>query len=196
MPFIAIALRACHTIAAILAASFSGLQRNGRRIVSARERSRRSRMSEENPWRVERNTDAAINESRRAGIRDSLRYHAARPREISARLAELDSEWDLERAMTAGAAGFTLAGLALTALADRRFIAVPAMVGGFLLQHAIQGWSPPVTLLRRLGFRMSGEICEERCGLKMLQGENRSVGDPAPAQWSVMAISMHEGVEA
>src|SRR4051794_2022412 len=157
-------------------------------------------MLSESPWRVERNMEASITEERRAGIGDSLRYHVARPREIPARLAELEREWDLERAMTAGAAGITLAGLALMALADRRFIAVPAMVGGFLLQHAIQGWSPPVTLLRRLGFRTSGEICEERCGLKTLQGEYRSVGasagDPAPAQWSVMAAAMHEGVEA
>src|SRR3954453_631559 len=160
-------------------------------------------MHPDSPWHVERvarNTEAAIGEQRRAGIRDSLRYHAARSREIPARLAELEREWDLGRAMTAGAAGFTLAGLALTALADRRFIAVPAMVGGFLLQHAIQGWSPPVPLLRRLGFRTSGEICDERCGLKSLQGEYRSFGvpggDTALAQLSVTAISLHEGIEA
>lgn len=146
--------------------------------------------------RVQRNTEAAINQERRAGIRDSLRYHAARPREIPARLAELDREWDVERAIAANAAAFTLAGLALTALLDRRFIAVPAMVGGFLLQHAIQGRCPPVALLRRLGFRTAREICEERCGLKMLEGEYRSFGDPAPAQWSVMATAVHEGVEA
>jgi hypothetical protein len=153
-------------------------------------------MLSENPWRVVRNTEAAIAEARRAGIGDSLRYHVARKQEIPARLAELEREWDLERAMTAGAAGFTLAGLALTALVDRRFVAVPAMVGGFLLQHAIQGRCPPVALLRRLGFRTSGEICEERCGLKVLQRQYRSFGDPAPAQWSVMAVAVHEGVEA
>jgi hypothetical protein len=155
-------------------------------------------MLSDSTWHVERdqrNTDAAIKETRHDGIRNSLRYHAGRPREIPARLAELDREWDVDRAVTAGAAVFTLAGLALTALADRRFVAVPAMVGGFLLQHAIQGWCPPVTLLRRIGFRTRSEICEERSGLKMLRGEYRSFGDPAPAQWSVMTISMHEGVE-
>ena len=150
--------------------------------------------------RVERNTDAAINAARRAEIQNSLRYHTARPREIPARLAELDREWDIERAIEANAATIMLAGLALTALVDRRFIALPAMVGGFLLQHALQGWCPPVPVLRGLGFRTPAEICEERCGLKMLQGQYRSFsdlgGDPAPAQWSVMAVSMHEGVEA
>ena len=103
-------------------------------------------MVSESTWRterVERNTGAAIARERQDGVQDSLRYHAARPREIPARLAELDREWDVERAITANAAAFTLAGLALTALLDRRFIAVPAMVGGFLLQHAVQGWCPP-----------------------------------------------------
>ncbi len=145
--------------------------------------------------RVERNTDAAINEARRAEIRDSLGYYAGRQREIPGRLAELDREWDIERAIEANAATIALAGLALTAL-DRRFVALPAMVGGFLLQHALQGWCPPVPVLRRLGFRTPAEICEERCGLKMLQGEYRSFGDPAPAQWSVTAAAVHEGVEA
>ena len=102
----------------------------------------------------------------------------------------------VERAIEANAATIALAGLALAALVDRRFIAVPAMVGGFLLQHALQGWCPPIPVLRRLGFRTPAEICEERCGLKMLQGQYRSFGDPAPAQWSVMAVSIHEGVEA
>lgn len=150
-------------------------------------------------WRVERvarNTAAAINETRRAAIRDSLRYHAARPAEIPARLSELDREWDIERALEANAAVFALTGLALSALVDRRFIALPALVGGFLLQHALQGWCPPLPVLRRLGFRTPAEICEERCGLKMLQGRHRSFADPAPAQWSVTPATPREGVEA
>src|SRR4051794_8347706 len=117
-------------------------------------------MVSDSPWHVERdrrNTDAAIAAERRDGIRDSLRYHAARKQEIPARLAELDREWDLDRAVAGGAAALTLTGLALTALVDRRFVALPAMVGGLLLQHAIQGRCPPVTLLRRLGFRTARE---------------------------------------
>lgn len=146
--------------------------------------------------RVEHNTDDAINRERQAAIRASLRYHAARPREIPARLGELDDEWDIERALQANAAVAALAGLALMALADRRFVAIPAMVGGFLMQHAVQGRCPPATLLRRLGFRTAAEISEERCGLKMLDGEYRSFGDPAPAQWSGQAEAIHEAVEA
>jgi hypothetical protein len=156
-------------------------------------------MVSDSPWRVERDrrhTEAAIEAERKTAIRDSVRFHATRPREIPARLAELDREWSIERAVAAGAGAVTLAGLALTALVDRRFIAVPATVGGFLLHYAIQGRCPRVALLRRLGFRSAGEICAERSGLKMLQGEYRAFGDPAPAHWSVTTISLHEGVEA
>ena len=153
-------------------------------------------MPAETVWRVERNTEYDIDAVRRDGIRDSLRYHAARPQEIPARLAELDREWDTERAIAAGAATLVLAGLALTALVDRRFVALPSMAAGFLLQHALQGWCPPVTLLRSIGFRTRAEICKERCGLERLRGECRPSGEPAPAQWTGMAARRHEAAEA
>ena len=146
--------------------------------------------------RVEANTPEQINRDRRAEIQASLRYHAARPREIPARLAELDREWDIERALQANAAAVSLGGLLLAALVDRRLIAVPAMVAGFLGQHAVQGWCPPVPVLRRLGFRTPTEICEERCGLKMLAGEYRTFGEPAPAKWAEQTEQLHEAVEA
>jgi len=146
--------------------------------------------------RVERNSPEEINRARRSEIQQSLRYHAARPAEIPARLAELDREWDIERALQANAAAVSLAGLALAAVLDRRFLVVPTAVAGFLMQHALQGWCPPVPLLRRLGFRTPAEICEERCGLKMLDGEYRSFGDPAPAQWTEQIEAVHEAVEA
>jgi hypothetical protein len=42
---------------------------------------------------------------------------------------------------------------------------------GFLLQHAVQGWCPPLPLLRRLGVRTADEINEERYALKALRGD-------------------------
>ena len=146
--------------------------------------------------RVEQNTAAEINRARQREIQESLRYHATRPQEIPSRLAELDREWDIERALEANAATVALAGLALAALVDRRFIAVPAAVAGFLLQHAVQGWCPPLPLLRRLGFRTPAEICEERCGLKMLGGEYRTFGEPAVTGWTAQVAEIDEAVEA
>jgi hypothetical protein len=48
---------------------------------------------------------------------------------------------------------------------------LPALVSGFLFQHAVQGWCPPVPVLRRLGFRTAYEIEEERRALKALRGD-------------------------
>jgi len=48
---------------------------------------------------------------------------------------------------------------------------LPFLVSAFLLQHAIQGWCPPVPILRRLGFRTADEINRERYALKVLRGD-------------------------
>jgi hypothetical protein len=43
-------------------------------------------------------------------------------------------------------------------MVDRRWLTLPALVTAFLFQHVIQGWCPPVPILRRLGFRTAHEI--------------------------------------
>jgi hypothetical protein len=84
------------------------------------------------------------------------------PGAVRRRLQELDYEWDVERTLEANAASAVLIGTALGALVNRRFFALPALVGAFLLQHAVQGWCPPLPILRRLGFRTASEIDLER----------------------------------
>lgn len=81
------------------------------------------------------------------------------------RIKELEREWDIERVIEANAASLALAGTLLGFFVDRRFLLLPAAVTGFLLQHAVQGWCPPVPILRRLGFRTAHEIDEERFAL-------------------------------
>lgn len=152
-------------------------------------------MPAETAYRVERNTSDEINRERRDEIRRRLSYYGANRLEIPDRLAELDREWDIERAIEANAATIALAGLGLAAFVDRRFIALPAAVAGFLLQHAIQGWCPPVPVLRALGFRTATEIGDERCGLRMLQGESIAVGEPVPPPQVPQLEEVHEGVE-
>jgi hypothetical protein len=94
---------------------------------------------------------------------------------IDARLRELDHEWDIERTLEANAASVALIGLGLGGFVDRRWFVLPAVVCRFLLQHAIQGWCPPVPLFRRLGVRTSSEIGEERYALKSLRGDFEGV---------------------
>ncbi|HTV87760.1 MAG TPA: DUF2892 domain-containing protein [Stellaceae bacterium] len=137
-----------------------------------------------------------LDRARQIEIRESLRFFAERPAEIAARLAELDREWDIERALAAAAGVLSLGGLALAAFADRRLLLLPAAVAGILLQHALQGWCPPVPLLRQLGFRTHSEICRERCGLGMLLGNLRPLADPAPAEFVAELVQLDEAVEA
>ena len=119
--------------------------------------------------RVPRNTAPDVNERiRRQTLANLGRYRNAAPEAIARRPEELDHEWDIERAIEANAAGIALAGVALGAFVDRRFLLLPAAVCLFLMQHALQGWCPPVPILRRLGFRTAREIFEERLALKSL----------------------------
>jgi hypothetical protein len=90
---------------------------------------------------------------------------------IARRLQQLDAEWDIERTLEANAATASLIGVTLGATVDRRWFALPAVVGTFLLQHAVQGWCPPLPVFRRLGFRTAPEIDYERYALKALRGD-------------------------
>ena len=122
--------------------------------------------------RVEQHTDEAVNERIRRRTAQSISSIGRQGRdEISRRLEELDQEWDMERTLEANAASIALLGLGLGVLVSRRFFLLPGVVAGFLLQHAVQGWCPPVPIFRRLGFRTAREIASERYALKVLRGD-------------------------
>jgi hypothetical protein len=115
---------------------------------------------------------------------ESVRWHAAHPEAIPDRLRALEREWDVERVLEANAASLSLLGVLLGATVDRRFYVLPGAVATFLLQHAVQGWCPPLPILRRLGVRTQTEIDEERYALKALRGDFETVerdGDAALA---------------
>ena len=105
-----------------------------------------------------------------------LWYYLDHPEEIALRLRELDAEWDMERTLEANASSLSLAGLGLGLLISPRFYLLPAVVNAFLLQHALQGWCPPVPFFRRLGFRTQSEIELERYTLKALRGDFGTIG--------------------
>lgn len=127
--------------------------------------------------RVPMHTARHVNEAVRRRTQDSLRYHAENPDRIGERLSDLDREWDVERVLEANAAGISLVGLALAHTVDRRWTALPAAVVAFLLQHAVQGWCPPLPVFRRLGYRTRAEIDSERYALKALRGDFQRVAD-------------------
>jgi hypothetical protein len=129
--------------------------------------------------RVSANTDEQINERIRQQTEANVaRFAHAGPAAIERRLMELDQEWDVERCVETMAPTFTLLGLGLSMTVSRRWLLLPIAVQGFFLQHALQGWCPPIPFLRWLGVRTMPEIEEERHALKALRGDYRSVPVP------------------
>src|SRR5262245_22289831 len=138
--------------------------------------------------RVSSNTDPEINAMIWHQTEEHMREVAAGGRAgIERRLRELDEEWDVERYVETMAPSFTLLGLTLGLTTNRRWLVVPFVVQAFFLQHALQGWCPPIPVLRRLGVRTMQEIERERCCLAhhlatlggpepCLHSEERSVG--------------------
>jgi hypothetical protein len=126
--------------------------------------------------RVSLNTDEQINQQIRRQIEcNVMHYSHAGPAEIDRRLAQLDAEWDIERYLETMAPTITLLGLALGITKSRKWLILPVIVQSFFLQHALQGWCPPLPLLRRLGVRTIDEIQQERYALKTLRGDFHDV---------------------
>jgi hypothetical protein len=98
-------------------------------------------------------------------------YAAAGPAAVAGRLAELDREWDIDRAVELESALMGLMGLGLGAFFDRRLLALPAIVGAAVFLHATAGGYPLLPVFRRLGLRTSREIARERYALKALKGD-------------------------
>lgn len=123
------------------------------------------------PDRVRRSTAMEVNEKidRRTDT-NIRRYSGASRGEILRRIDELDREWDIERALEVNASSLALTGLALGVTVNRKWLALPAVVLAFLFQHGVQGWCPPLPILRRLGLRTRGEIDREKYELKALLG--------------------------
>ena len=139
--------------------------------------------------RVENSSDASVNER----IRDQTETRIAQlasadPRELTCRLVELDQEWDIERALEFNFTSVVLAGTALGALSNRKWYLLPALAACFMMQHVMEGWCPPLFLLRRLGFRTSAEIDHERMALKVLRGDFVYLGVPGTARTSTSSL--------
>ena len=122
--------------------------------------------------RVIEHTAPEVNEEIRRKTENNIAsYTEAGDIAISRRLEQLDQEWDIERTLEANAATLSLLGLFLGATVNRKWFILPAVVTGFLLQHALQGWCPPVPVFRRRGVRTRTEIDHEKYALKALRGD-------------------------
>jgi len=98
-----------------------------------------------------------------------ITYFTQHPEQIDQRLSELDREWDVERMLETGSSTLTLTGMLLAIGVNRKWLLLSLAVQGFFMQHALQGWCPPLPILRRFGFRTADEINRERYTLRALR---------------------------
>lgn len=126
--------------------------------------------------RVPEHTSEKVNRGIRRQTELNIAYFAGAGKEaIDERLAALDQEWDIERMLEANAASLAFIGVVLGAAVSRKWLILPGIVTGFLLQHALQGWCPPLPVFRRMGIRTTAEIDLERAALKALRGDFENV---------------------
>ncbi len=131
--------------------------------------------------RVQESTEESVNRDLLSEADARIRMsRSASQEEITAKIQELDQEWDIERALEMNASLFAFSGLALGVAHNKKWLAVPAVVLPFLFQHAVQGWCPPLPILRRLGFRTRKEIDREKYALKAFRGDFREAVPEAP----------------
>jgi hypothetical protein len=121
--------------------------------------------------RVPLHTDNAVNRRIREDMRARVQHYRSRPEEVGQRLKTINEEWDIERMLATMSSLGSLLGVGMALSGRRRWLYLTLAVQTFYLQHALQGWCPPLPLLRRLGFRTPMEIELERCELKAVTDE-------------------------
>lgn len=104
---------------------------------------------------------------------------------ITKRIKELDREWDIERLLEINLSTLALTGILLSMIKHRSWIILPTVALGFFAQHVIQGWSPPLQVLRFFKVRTRNEINQEKHALKALRGDYENINS---AEEAFMAI--------
>ena len=96
--------------------------------------------------------------------------------ELTARIHELEKEWDIERYLCVNMSTVALSGLAAGVFSkNKNWLVLPAVVLSFFMQHAVQGWCPPLPILRKLHIRTRQEIEQEKYALKIIRGDFNNI---------------------
>ena len=107
---------------------------------------------------VSKHTAAHVQERIRQRTVDNIALAISFPETIDTRLRDLDREWDIERVLEINASLLAFTGVVLGKFVNRKWFYLSIGVTGFLAQHALQGWCPPLPILRRMGIRTCQEI--------------------------------------
>ncbi len=130
-------------------------------------------------------------------IEHNVRLYAGQPDDvIAARIEDLQNEWSVERHLERNASILMLTGAVLGLAGNRKWLLLSGIVGGFLLQHAISGWCPPLTMFRKMGVRTRNEIEREIYALKAARGDFKNVPADRPKSKSPPINEILEAVNA
>ncbi len=146
-------------------------------------------MISESATRVQSQTSPHLNQEISQQAEERIQhYRHESSDQISQRLAELDREWDVERTLQTNFATLSIVGALLTATLNKRWAILALGVPAFMVQHSLQGWCPPLAVLRRLGFRTAKEINDERFALKSLRGDFANASEYQQADDLISAV--------
>ena len=91
---------------------------------------------------------------------------------MSDKIEKLNHEWDTERFLETNAASVVLL-CSIIGYKKRKcgLFLLTGAIGFFLLQHALQGWCPPLPVIRKMGVRTAEEINSEKMVYKKIRGD-------------------------
>lgn len=149
----------------------SGRGRDADAMLRAVSESENARIGRD-PDRVRRYTAKSQQEKLDAAMARRVRLYAEQPaEEISERIAELQREWSIERYLQINVAAVGLTTAALAVGKNRKWGYATCAGLAFFLFHAVEGFDPPLPLMRKAGLRTRAEINREIYALKILRGD-------------------------
>ena len=125
--------------------------------------------------RIQQHTDPSV-QARIARMTEDSAAAAIAEGRVDERLGELQKEWDAERVLFTASGLNALLGLVLGRWVDPRWYVYVAAVAAFQTQHGIQGWCPPLAVIRRFQVRTRTEIETERTTLRAVRGDFDGIG--------------------
>lgn len=131
-----------------------------------------------NNKRVEMHTKNKINKRIVQKTEDNLKkFQYADSDSLSERIKQLNREWDTERVLEANAATIIFVSSVIGFIYTPYWFILTGIISFFLFEHAIQGWCPPLPLIRRLGVRTQEEIQIEKMTIKFMRGDFYNIGE-------------------
>lgn len=123
-------------------------------------------------FKVPFNTDPDVNNHiRNETIANLMDFTDKDSAQITQRISELNNECDTERVLETCASSIVILSSILGITKSKWFLLATGAVGASLLLHALQGWCPPIPVIRRFGVRTAEEINNEKIVLKMIRGD-------------------------